>query len=147
MVNKTQIFLVKTSFYVLVGLIFTFAGCSKDDDKASIIGTYVLSQKTTNGCVDHGNNMTEAKTCASMNCITLTISSDGTFSVVEIENGITTSVGGTYVIDANQIAFSSSVGGVTGVQNATFSLLGAQLIIAYDYDIEGCKKVETFIRK
>lgn len=140
---------MKISAYAIVDfmvLILVFAGCSKDED-TTIVGTYVVSQKSTSGCTDHSNNANEAKTCTATDCTMLTLSSDGTFSIVEIDNGITSSIGGVYVIETNHITFSWSVGGVAEVDNATFSLLGAQLIMTYDHDSNGCIQVETYIRK
>jgi hypothetical protein len=135
------------AFIVLSGLTVTLVGCSKDDDKPSIEGTYTLSQKNTSACVDQGNNINESKTCTATDCETLTISGDGTFSYVEVDNSITTSVGGTYIINANQITIYSSVGGMADVDNATFSLSGSQLILTFQQDGDGCIEVETFIRK
>lgn len=140
---------MKTSLYAFIGFLglIAFAGCIKDEDKVTLAGTYMASQKNISGCVDHDDNVSEARICTAMDCTTLTLSNDGTFSIVEIKNGITSSIGGTYVTETNQITFSWSVGGVAEVDYATFSLFGSQLIMTYDHGSDGCTKVETFIRK
>jgi hypothetical protein len=140
---------MRTSFYAFVTLsgLIILAGCDIGDEGPSVIGTYTLSQENTTGCVDQGNNVKESRICTPSECETLTISGDGTFSVVETDNGITSSIGGNYIINANEIIFSTSSGGVSDVDNATFALHGAQLIITYEQDPDECIKSETFIRK
>lgn len=145
---KTKIWAL-ISFYglILFGLMSFLAGCDKDDDKPSIVGTYTLIQENTSGCIDPADNGNKTKTCTTANCETLTISSDGTFSVTELDNGITTSYGGTYLLTGNQITFSFMIGGVADTDLATFQLSGSQLILTFEQETDGCIDVDTYIRK
>lgn len=121
--------------------------CDKDDNKPSIVGSYSLSQESTSGCIDAADNGTTPKTCTATNCETLTISGDGTFSVAELDNGITTSYGGTYLLNANMITFSSVIGGVAETDVAAFQISGSQLILTYEKESDGCIDVDAYVRR
>lgn len=121
--------------------------CSDDDgDNLSLAGTYTLTEESVSGCVDTANNGTEAKNCTSTDCETLTISGDGTFSVIEIDNGVTTTESGTYSTNGNQITFTKLSGATPDSDIATFALSGSSLILTFEEDSDSCVEVDTYTR-
>lgn len=138
---------MKTYALILLALMVSLVSCDKDDDKPSIVGNYSLSQESTSGCIDPADNGTETKTCTATSCETLSISGDGTFSVAELNNGVTTSYSGTYLLSGNKITLSSIIGGVAETDVATFQISGSQLILTYEKESDGCIDVDAYVRK
>ncbi|MBL6447692.1 lipocalin family protein [Fulvivirga sp. 29W222] len=133
--------------FIFLGSLTMLAACSDDDgDNLALAGTYTLTEESVTGCIDVANNGTEAKGCTATDCETLTISGDGTFSVIEIDNGVTTTESGTYSTNGNQITFTKLSGTTPDSDVATFALSGSSLILTFAEDSDSCVKVETYMR-
>lgn len=135
------------ALFIFSGSILLLSACSDENgDELSLIGAYTLSEESVSGCVDPANDGTEAKTCTATSCETLTISGDGTFSVIEVDNGATTTVSGTYALNGSQITFTTVSGTTTDTDIATYALSGSSLILTFEKDSDSCVEVDTYTR-
>jgi len=123
-----------------LGLVLMFASCDDDENIPKIVGIYTLTEESVSGCNDPLENVTEPKTCTASDCTTLTLSGDGTFSEVEIDNGVTTTDSGTYVVNGTQITFTYP--GDSDV--AEFTLNSGNLVLTYPADGDGCVEADTY---
>lgn len=133
--------------FIFSGSLTFLTACSDDDgDNLALAGSYILTEESVSGCVNTADNGTETKSCTSTDCETLTISGDGTFSVIEIDNGVTTTKSGTYSTNGGQITFTKLSGATPDSDIATFSLSGSSLVLTFEEDSDSCVKVETYMR-
>lgn len=137
--------LIKSLIFVMAIGLFS---CSDDDENVlSIVGVYTLTQESVTGCADTADNATENKTCTASECETLTIAGNNTFSVVEIDNNVSSSIDGTYALNGNQITFTYTFNGVTDTDVATYSQNGSTLVLTFEAEDDGCVESDTFTKK
>jgi hypothetical protein len=110
----------------------------------SIVGVFTLTQESVTGCADPADNVTENKTCTASDCETLTIAGNGTFSVAEIDNNVSSSFDGTYTLNGNQITFTSTINNITDADVATYSQSGSTLVLTFQADGDGCVESYTY---
>lgn len=134
------------SLMIFCGSLTMLTSCGDDGDELGLIGSFALSEESTSGCNDAADNSVKAKTCSETSCETLILSGDGTFSVVDLDNGITTSYSGKYVTSGNQITFTYTIDSVTETDVVTFSLSGSTLILTEAQEADGCIDTETYTR-
>lgn len=129
----------------VMAIAFLLSACSDDDGNTlAIVGVYTLSQESTTGCNDPADNASENKTCSASDCETLVINANSTFSFVEIDNSITTSVEGTYSLNGTQITFMYVENNVNKTEAATYTLNGPTLTLTFAADTDGCVESETY---
>lgn len=135
------------SVSILLALVAVLLSACSDDDGSNtlaIVGVYTLTQESVAGCNDPADNVTENKSCSASDCETLVINGNGTFSVTEINNSVSTMTDGTYSLNGNQITFTYTENNVAKTDVATYTLNGGVLILTFAADTDGCVESDTY---
>ncbi len=145
---KAKILPLITSLTLIT--LFTISSCSDDDGgpTLSIVGTWVLIQNIESNCDDPADNFNETLTCNANDCITLIFRSDNTFQTIEIEDGDTFTISGSYSINGNNLTFSGVDFGVPVNLTLSFTLEQDRLITVDENDPDlGCTFTSVFERQ
>lgn len=123
------------------------SACSNDDGNTlAIVGVYTLTQESVSGCSDPADDVTENKTCTASDCETLTINGNGSFSVLGVNSGVSSSTSGSYSLNGNQITFSYTENNIAKTDVATYTLNGGVLILTFAADTDGCVESDTYTK-
>ncbi len=136
-------------YIVITLLLTTFSNCGSDDSTSdpldALVGTWVATSIIFSDCLDPEED--GILNCDPF-CISVTVNSDGTYSLTEIEDGGgTSSETGTIEVTTTTILLCESTE-PNCTDPDTYVLSGNTLIVTEaEDDISGCQSVFTFTRQ
>jgi hypothetical protein len=140
------------SHLLLMVLVLPVVISCSDDERTTIMGTWVLSKIEETDCDDANDNDFEEYICDSQDCEMVTFRVDNTWTATIIEDGDAYSFGGTYFMPmSGDVIFlcidTSEPCDGSSSNSAEISWKGNSFTIAQKNEDWGCEIRVTYVRK
>lgn len=138
--------------YLLLPILLLGISCGADEDKENegrLTGNWVAVQLERSGCTDENANFINSGdlyNCNSASCLTLSLTEDGNYLIVERTGLTELAEEGTWSVSDNELILTYSEEGEDFARERIFVVASDQLILTEFIPGSGCEESITYIR-
>jgi hypothetical protein len=140
------------TFLILVSGLLLLNSCGNDEDKENeerLTGNWVAIQLERTGCNNVDANIINSRdlyNCDQASCLTLSLTEDGGYLIVERTGLTEVAEEGTWSVSGNQLILTYSEEGEDFARDRIFVISSDQLILTEFIEQTGCEESITYAR-